>query len=328
MLFRSSQMLVKALEDQDIIVDQTAPTLPEAAPADMPKDLMEYTGYYGSMMPYKVDITADGTLTMGYPTQPDVPAQTFTYHNDGTFRDETGTAYLKFIEESNGQTYLYQKAFADLPGLGGLGTSNYAAMKLPENSISDELQESWDTFMSTTNLLPMNERYSSQIYLSISQTGTATDGAIDSIPGYSLGYRIEDENNLLYVLQIPGNMGRDGVDLKIQKDENGAAWVYQSNGSIFMDADAAPVLSTGKNNSAVTTIQPNGYARWYHVGENAAGKTMTVQVPENAGFWVYDAESKLTASSVLWDDNTAELAAEGLIAFAGDPGAQFQLTFA
>ena len=182
--------------------------------------------------------------------------------------------------------------------------------------------------MSTTNLLPMNERYSSQIYLSISQTGTATDGAIDSIPGYSLGYRIEDENNLLYVLQIPGNMGRDGVDLKIQKDENGAAWVYQSNGSIFMDADAAPVLSTGKNNSAVTTIQPNGYARWYHVGENAAGKTMTVQVPENAGFWVYDAESKLTASSVLWDDNTAELAAEGLIAFAGDPGAQFQLTFA
>ncbi len=324
----ASQMLVKALEDQDIIVDQTAPTLPEAAPADMPKDLMEYTGYYGSMMPYKVDITADGTLTMGYPTQPDVPAQTFTYHNDGTFRDETGTAYLKFIEESNGQTYLYQKAFADLPGLGGLGTSNYAAMKLPENSISDELQESWDTFMSTTNLLPMNERYSSQIYLSISQTGTATDGAIDSIPGYSLGYRIEDENNLLYVLQIPGNMGRDGVDLKIQKDENGAAWVYQSNGSIFMDADAAPVLSTGKNNSAVTTIQPNGYARWYHVGENAAGKTMTVQVPENAGFWVYDAEGKLTASSVLWDDNTAELAAEGLIAFAGDPGAQFQLTFA
>ena len=29
---------------------------------------------------------------------------------------------------------------------------------------------------------------------------------------------------------------------------------------------------------------------------------MTVQMPKDAGFWVYDAKGKLTASSVLWDD--------------------------
>ena len=79
----------------------------------------------------------------------------------------------------------------------------------------------------------------------------------------------------------------------------------------------------------VTTIQPDGYARWYHVGEKAAGKTVTVQVPENAGFWVYDENGMVTASSVLWPNNlTAELTEGGLIVFAGDPGAKFQLTFA
>ena len=62
---------------------------------------------------------------------------------------------------------------------------------------------------------------------------------------------------------------------------------------------------------------------------DAAGKTVTVQVPENAGFWVYDENGMVTASSVLWPNNlTAELTEGGLIVFAGDPGAKFQLTFA
>ena len=54
---------------------------------------------------------------------------------------------------------------------------------------------------------------------------------------------------------------------------------------------------------------------------------MTVQLPENAGFWVYDGDMKLTASSVLWDDRSAELPEDGLLVFAGDPGAVFQLAF-
>ncbi len=327
----ASQMLIRVLEDQGVAIDQTLPTLPKASPAAMPAELQEYAGYYGSMMPYKIDVTADGTLSMSPLNRPGIPAQTFAYHDDGTFRDASGAAYLKFVEESNGQIYLYQKAATDLPGLGGTAASNYAAMKLPENQVSEELQASWDTFMSTTNLLPMNERYSSQTYVAIGLTGedAAATIELDTIPGYCLGYKIEDENHLRYVLQIPGNMGRDGVDLEIRRDEKGNAWVYQSNGAIFMDANGAPYLSTGKNNQAVATIQPDGFARWYHIGEKADGKTMTVQVPENAGYWVYDADGKITGSSVLWgNEKPVELETGGLIAFAGDPGARFQLSFA
>ena len=50
-------------------------------------------------------------------------------------------------------------------------------------------------------------------------------------------------------------------------------------------------------------------------------------MPKNAGFWVYDAKGKLVASSVLWDDASAKLSKDGLIVFAGDPGARFELTF-
>lgn len=94
-----------------------------------------------------------------------------------------------------------------------------------------------------------------------------------------------------------------------------------------MDMNAAPNLSTGSGGKAACTIQPNGYARWYKVGDNAGGKTLTVQMPEDAGFWVYDAKGNIAASSVLWDDASAKLSKGGLIVFAGDPGARFELTF-
>ena len=54
---------------------------------------------------------------------------------------------------------------------------------------------------------------------------------------------------------------------------------------------------------------------------------MTVQLPENAGFWVYDGNGQVTASSVLWGDTTVTLPEDGTIVFAGDPGARFHLRF-
>lgn len=53
---------------------------------------------------------------LNYPTS--IPAQTFTYCSDGSFRDSTGLSYISFVKERNGQTYLYQQAVSPLPGLG------------------------------------------------------------------------------------------------------------------------------------------------------------------------------------------------------------------
>ena len=321
----ASQMLVAALRAQGVTVDETAPALPEAKPAAMPKELLSNAGYYGSILPYQVDLTAEGQLTMRYLGM-EVPPQTFTYHNDGSFRDETGTAYLKFVKESNGETYLYQRAFTELPGLGGIGNSSYAAVKLPENKISPELQKSWENFLSGSSILPMNERYSSQVYLALAAAVQEEGSLSEGIPGYAGVLRIVDETHARYAVQIPGNVGRDGYDLELRKDDKGVLWMTQSNGSVYMEEAAVPVLSAG-NGSARCTIQPDGYARWYKIGGGAAGKTMAVQMPEDAGFWVYDKDWQVTASSVLWDDAEAKLPEGGMVVFAGDPGAQFQLTF-
>ena len=135
--------------------------------------------------------------------------------------------------------------------------------------------------------------------------------------------RIVDETTARSEIQVPGVGSRDGVDYQLM-DRNGALWI-NAKGSLYMDAAAAPEIYAGPD-EARAIIQPEGYTCWYQVGD-AAGKTITVQVPEDAGFWVYDGDGQVVASSVLWGDTSVTLPEGGLIAFAGDPYDQFLLHY-
>ena len=57
-----------------------------------------------------------------------------------------------------------------------------------------------------------------------------------------------------------------------------------------------------------------------------AGATLSVTLPEQGGFWVYDANGVVTASSVAWGDLSAVLPEGGWVVFAGAPGARFHLS--
>ena len=172
----ANQILIAALAEEGVTVDQTVKALPAAESAAMPAEQLENAGYYGSTSAqYQVDIQADGTLTMSYLNYPtSIPAQTFTYCSDGSFRDSTGLSYISFVKERNGQTYLYQQAVSPLPGLGALPIANYAAVKLPENDLSPEVAAAWDS-IATLGILPMNEPYNSQT--TSWRSGTASSGS-------------------------------------------------------------------------------------------------------------------------------------------------------
>ena len=315
----ANQILISALAEDGVTVDQTVKMLPAAEPATMPAEQMENAGYYGTTsVQYQVEITADGTMTlstMNYPTT--MPAQTFTYYSDGSFRDEYGS-YISFVEEDNGQTYLYQQAVSPLPGLGALPTASYAAVKLPENDLSPEVAAAWDS-ISTMSILPMNEAYNSQTYLALADA-TATDTP-KAVPGYIGSARIVDAATARSEIQVPGVGSRDGVDYQLE-NRNGVLWI-NAKGSLYMDAAAAPAIYAGPG-GARAIIQSAGYTCWYQVGD-AAGKTMTVQVPEGAGFWVYDGSGQVVASSVLWGDTSVTLPEGGWMVFAGDAGSQFTI---
>ena len=89
---------------------------------------------------------------------------------------------LKFVEEDNGQTYLWQKAYSSIPGLGEQPSSSYIYMKLPDNPVSPEAQSAWDA-RSGKLYLALNMKYSNIQYpLALPVAAVATDPA--NMPGY------------------------------------------------------------------------------------------------------------------------------------------------
>ena len=317
----AARMLIDALAEQGVAVDETVPSLPQAARSEaMPAEVMDYSGYYASTLPqFKVDISADGVLTLQSLTVPSSPAQTFYYFDDGSFRDETGAAAMvKPVVEENGETYLWQKAYAFLPGLTVLPTSNYVAQKVEPAQLAEDVQAAWDKW-NTTSVLPLNEKYTSQVWLSL---GTASAAELpEYIPGYVGAQKIVDSWHSQFAVQVPGNAGRDGSDITIT-EQDGHIWM-DAQGLLYADASIAQPIYCGAG--AYSTIQPDGYARWYTV-DSAAGLTIQVEIEGSGGFYVYDGAGALTASSVVWRDSTVTLPEGGSIAFAGDAGTRFHIS--
>ena len=317
----AARMLIDALAEQGVAVDETVPSLPQAARSEaMPAEVMDYSGYYAStLQQFKVDISAGGVLTLQSLTVPSSPAQTFYYFDDGSFRDETGAAAMvKPVVEENGEIYLWQKAYAFLPGLTVLPTSNYVAQKVEPAQLAEDVQAAWDKW-NTTSVLPLNEKYTSQVWLSL---GTASAAELpEYIPGYVGAQKIVDSWHSQFAVQVPGNAGRDGSDITIT-EQDGHIWM-DAQGLLYADASIAQPIYCGAG--AYSTIQPDGYARWYTV-DSAAGLTIQVKIEGSGGFYVYDGAGALTASSVVWGDSTVTLPEGGSIAFAGDAGTRFHIS--
>ncbi|CUX62667.1 hypothetical protein BN3590_02752 [Clostridium sp. C105KSO15] len=70
-------------------------------------------------------------------------------------------------------------------------------------------------------------------------------------------------------------------------------------------------------------FETDGYARWYTIPEEAFNKILTVTVPENAVYIVYDANGKCVNNSYLSGEHVTTLPEGCTIAFVGNAGGEF-----
>ena len=315
----AASMLIAALDEEFVTVDTSTAVLDEAATAAMPEALTAYSGDYGSSTGLaQITVAKDGTLSLsmlGLETP-----MTFTYRQDGTFRDEGNTAALRFVEE-DGHIYLQQLAYTGLSGLAPFYSAEYVYEKLPQPVADEETQAAWAAREGKI-YAQVNEVYTSALYPFGALFGMVS--LVGSPAGYLSINRLEDADTAAPVLQIPGMGSRDSGVIQMTTDENGVEYMTLS-GSIYQDAASFADIYGGPR--SLCTIQENGYARWYHVG-SAAGKTMTVTVPASGGFCVYDAAFQPVAASWVYGSTTAVLPEGGYIVFAGEAGTSFSLKMA
>ena len=312
----AARILIDALALEGVTVDETA-ALDTAEPAAMPEELTAFSGPYGSStLLYDVDIAPEGVMTLTV-AGTSVP---LTYRADGTFRDEANSMLFKVVEEENGRVYLFQKAYTPLPGLAPTAVAEYVLERLPDYQASEEALAAWYAREGKV-YFQVNEPYTSALYpLSGVFAAISFQGIPEGAESYMLTNQIVDGSTAVPVLQIPGVGSRDSGAVSMV-EHNGVEYI-SLNGGLYMDAAAVPAVYAGP--LSYCFIHEGGAARWFTAGE-AAGKTMTVTVPENGGFCVYNADMTLAASSWIYGDTTVTLPEGGWMVFAGDAGSQFTI---
>lgn len=312
----AARILIDALKEQGVEIKEDA-ALDKAEFAAMPEELTKLSGMYGtSTLVYQVGVEKDGSFSLeifgsGKPL-------TAKYCADGSFRDEENSMLFRLIPEENGQVYLYQKVYSPLPGLTTMCNASYVAQRLPEYTPDAATQAAW-TAREGKGYVQIDEHYSSALY---GLSGVYAGVSFATSPsGYMISNQLTGPDEATPFVQIPGVGSRDSSVIECY-DKDGVEYL-RINGCNYMDAEYVNDIYPGS--ASRCTIQPGESAHWYWTGD-AAGKTMTVQVPEKGGFYVYDAAMQLVASSWLYGDTSVVLPQDGAVVFAGDVGQAFHIT--
>lgn len=315
----ATSLLLDQLEEKGVITERLSAldTFTPAVQTALDADMKQYEGLYGdSTSLMRLTMDEAGTLTMANAYAP-TQAQTFLYCGDGVFKDETGFAELRFARQ-NGSTYLTARGCSAISGLCDLVSETYYLQKLPENTVTDEMQAAWDARQGKA-YVSVTDKASSQLYMA----GLPMLG-IGTVDGYLLSNPLTDENRADVTIQIPMMGGRDTSPFVFETID-GVEYVHYTDG-LYMDISAVPDIFTGARSHL--TIQPSGYNRWYNLPESLDGKTMTIQMPEGTGFVVFDAAGQTVNQSAVTGDTQVTLPGGGAIVFCGKAGDRFNLTIA
>lgn len=313
----ATSLLLDQLEQKGVITERLS-ALDSFTPAEqtaLDADMKQYEGLYGdstSLMRLTMDDAGTLTLTNAYaPTQ----AQTYLYCGDGLFKHETGALELRFTQQ-NGRTYLTYRGYSAIDGLCDVVSETYYLEKLPENEVTDEMQAAW-TAREGKAYVSVTDKASSQLYMS----GMPMLG-IGTVDGYLLSNPLTSDSRADVAIQIPMMGGRDTSPFVFETID-GVEYVHYTDG-LYMDASAVPDIYTGARSHL--TIQPTGYNRWYNLPEVLDGKTMTAQLPEGAGFVVFNAAGQTVNQSAATGDTQVTLPGGGAIVFCGAAGDRIDLT--
>lgn len=216
---------------------------------------------------------------------------------------------LRFIER-NGIDYICADDSMELGSLGNFQFSSYSAQRAEQINVSDEAQTAWDARSGKKYYL-FSGKYSNTYY---SDMPCVEVNTYPQARGYVNGNKIADSNNAEAVLAMPG--GRDLMDIEM-RFENGVEIMDITNYALeYISEDAIEILPENLTEVLLHTKQ----ATWFRIGDKV-NRTITLDLPDNAAVYVYDAYDRMTYSSYMTEyGDSVPLPANGKIVFLGEDG--------
>ena len=287
---------------------------------NMPAELLKCSGLYAGGEKNTVIKFIDSEIEMPSMLQDMVPAQKYIYAGDGKFISADGKNTVFFSEVKGGLTFIQCNLNIELPGIGLIAWRGFDYQKLEKNPINDDIAAVWEKRNGKKYIL-VDDFYTSAFFLNLSSPHTEVEITFDKEYGYVRGAKIIDGNfarNTLYA--------RDVIDYKFYT-KDGAEYLTARN-QHYIDTDAIPLLNADMGS---VTIAADGFTKMFKVGENTAGKTITVKVPEKGVFAAYGEKPAdggkvpppLKALTTVMGNNPVGLSKGDLLAFNGSAGDKF-----
>ncbi|MHC1682626.1 MAG: serine hydrolase domain-containing protein [Clostridiaceae bacterium] len=317
----AQEVLLAALKEKGVIKSiKPDKTFTPSQKVAVPSEIEKYEGLYASSTGFlDIKIDKSGSLSLSLPEMPQY-AMTYDYTKNGTFVSKDGSESLKFVKESNGKVYLQQTAYLTLPSLGQIVMDSYAAQKETVSKLPENISKNW-TNRTGKNYYLLNEKYSSIFYM-LSRP-SAQVGFSKGFEGYLGINKIINKSSAIPILDGPGTMSRDQQDYCFfTKDK--FEYLY-ANGSIYIEEASLNTLST--DNKFTYTINKDGFAKWFKIGDKSAGKEITVDIPQNSAFAVYDSNGALVNNSLITGIKKVTLPKNGTIVFIGKSQAKFNVQY-
>lgn len=227
---------------------------------------------------------------------------------------------LLTFTERDGETCICKKENYYADGFGRYIESSYFLQRVGGFDVSPEVQDAWQKRSGkryyVTNMKYSNAYYNTQACGQI-EIPEGTEGCV-FMKGLNKTVRMTDENSADFFVHIGGAAGRDPDDFEVIT-ENGceylrtkdkSLWAVSEDDILEFTADIHEIALENKN------------AKWYNIGE-MGGKTITLDIPENACVYVYDKFDRPLYNSFLKNlGDEITLPEEGKIMFAGEDGAK------
>lgn len=312
----ATEILLAALKEKGTIKDiKPSKSFGKPVKDKMPEDLAKKAGFYGnSSGHFKIEITKNGELIL--PTNPE---EKYIYTADGSFMNENGTAKFNFVTEKNGRTYLKESTYSSLPDLGQIAITHYVAEKLEDNVLSKETAAAWAKREGVKFYL-VSEKFSSLLYFA--PIVPIQINSKEAMEGYWGSSKITGPSTAMHQLQIPVMGGRDTTETRFYTE--GDDEFLEMSGFLYVSESNLKPLDASQ--SSKVTLQANGHARWFTIPEALAGKTMTVELPSNSSFAVYDDKGLCINFTVVSGNNKVILPKNGTVVFVGASNSEFAIT--
>ena len=349
----AQEILLEYLEEIERIERHEEDPFREAGTPDgagdgsVPEELLEKSGWYAGWDMFQADVKDDGTLTLASVGTKEGSAQTYRYHDDGRFYGEfgayinasgdmsrgsngtVGKTALEFKTGDQGQQYLMAASYEIYPGLGSTAMYLPLAEKISEKPVDEKTNSAWKRAAGTEYYL-VSDKYTSAAYMS---NFVAKPKVLDAPNGYLVFEKslltmaaLTDETNAEFFIQVPGQVGRDTSDYQILT-RGGKDYLQTSSYRLVSEKS----LEEFPSENETITIGNDGETVWFTSGGNQAVRPVTIEVPENGAFFLYDHSGKemtcISSSYVLEKGQRILLPKEGRLAFAGEPGASFRIQY-